>query len=149
MSNPGDFLKMLDTGHAIVLKEFPQAQLYEADWNRGQPELWRFVYNDPATAPNSTIILNNVKGQFEPPRHIDSPWLEDRVIPFPVPMNLSVAEALAKKAGFDGDIAAITLRWPLYPESHEPCYILGIPSQHVHVFVGVYTHQVSTSPLSA
>ncbi|CAM2006615.1 hypothetical protein [Acanthopleuribacter pedis] len=146
MSVNQDLLSILEEGRHLVLQEFPQAQFCEAEWRRQESDAWRFVYNDPAT--RGTVLLVHGANGFETPRHIDAGWLEDRVIPFPVPMRLKVAENLAQKAGFDGELDRITLRWPLFPGSNEPCYRFDIPSQHVHVFVGVYTHQVHTSPLN-
>ena len=148
MSASKDFLSLLEEGRQLVLKEFPEAHFCEADWKRDKPQQWRFVFLNSASTPDSTVLLLHGKAGFEAPRQIDAVWQNDRVIPFPVPMKLQVAENLAKKAGFDGQVELVTLRWPLFPGSNEPCYMLGIPSQHVHVFVGVYTHQVHTAPLN-
>ncbi len=148
MSVNHDLLSILEEGRKIVLNEFPQAQFCEADWRRAEADEWRFVYHDPASSPQGTVLLIYNKNGFDVPRHIDTSWLEDHVIPFPVPMRLQVAENLAHKAGFDGEVERITLRWPLFPGSNEPYYRFGIPAQHVHVFVGVYTHQVHTAPLN-
>ena len=132
----------------IARQGFPEAQFYEADNNATRPNDWRYVYNDPATSPNSTVLVYQINGQFEAPRHIDEPFLEDRVIPLPIHLGLEQAELLARKAGYDEQITSTTLRWPLYPGVDEPSYIFAMPSIHSFVFVGVYTHKVSTSPLN-
>lgn len=144
------FLDMLNEANAIVQQSYPGAEFYEADLDLGMPgSPWQFVFNDPSTQPNSTVILKNYMGQIElPPQHVDSPWLEDRIIPLPIKLDLEQAEKLAQDAGWTGNIVYINLRWPLYPGANEPYYIFGIPSQGVHVFVGVYSHEVTTSPLS-
>lgn len=141
------FLSILDEANTNVHKEFAGAQFYEADHNLtllGAP--WRFVFNVPAAGSkgvNTTAIIDYFpdRGIFGSVQHIDQPWLEDRVIPLPIPLDLSEAEALARKAGYTGNIAVINLRWALYPGVNEPSYILTM-SSNVHVFVGVYSRTV-------
>lgn len=147
----GTFLDMLNQANAIVQQSYPGAQFYEADLNiemAGSP--WRFVFNDPSTRPvNSTVILKNYMGQFQlPPQHIDQPWLEDRVIPLPIKVDLAKAQALAQQQ-YSGNITQITLRWPLYPGVNEPSYIFTVPSRGGWVFVGVYSLTVSFEPFQA
>lgn len=147
----GSFLDMLNQANAIVQQSYPGAQFYEADLNiemAGSP--WRFVFNDPSTHPvNSTVILKNYMGQFQlPPQHIDQPWLEDRVIPLPIQLDLAKAQALAQQQ-YSGNITQITLRWPLYPGVNEPSYIFTVPSRGGWVFVGVYSLRVSFQPFQA
>lgn len=142
------FLGMLGQALMIVQQSYPGAQFYEADLNiemAGSP--WRFVFNDPSTHPvNSTVILKNYMGQFQlPPEHINQPWLEDRVIPMPVTLDLAKAQALAQQQ-YSGNVTQISLRWPLYPGVNEPAYIFTVPSRGGWVFVGVYTLKVSFEP---
>lgn len=147
----GTFLDMLNQANQIVQKSYPGAQFYEASLNiemAGSP--WRFVFNDPSTSPNSTVILKNYMGQFQlPPQHVDQPWLEDRVIPLPINLDLATAEQLARQAGYSGNISAITLRWPLYPGEYEPYYIFAMPVEGGWVFVGVYDRKVSFQPFQS
>lgn len=144
----GTFLDMLNQANAIAQQYYPGSQFYEADLNiqlAGSP--WRFVFNDPSTSPNSTVIVKNYLGQFQlPPQHVDQPWLEDRVIPLPISLDLAVAEQLARNAGYSGNITMITLRWPLYPGVNEPSYIFTMPAEGGWVFVGVYSRRVSYQP---
>jgi len=142
------FLDMLVEANDIVSQAYPGAQFYEADLNiamAGSP--WRFVFNVPPANPkvtNTTAILSNYMGNFQmPPRHYDSPWLEDVVIPLPIKLDLNTAVQLAKDAGYDANINYINLRWPLYPGVTEPSYIFNMPSLNMRVFVGVYSHKVS------
>lgn len=144
----GSFLDMLNQANVIVRRSYPAAQFYEADLNiemAGSP--WRFVFNDPSTHPvNSTVILKNYLGQFQlPPQHIDQPWLEDRVIPLPISLDLAEAETLARRQ-YSGNITQITLRWPLYPGVNEPSYIFTMPTKGGWVFVGVYSRRVTFQP---
>lgn len=144
------FLEMLYEAQAIVVAKYPGATFYEASLNiamTGSP--WQFVFNDPSTVPNSTVILSNYMGNFQlPPKHYDSPWGGDRTIKLPIPLGLEEAEELARAAGYTGAIVNITLRWPLVALSIEPLYAFAVPSQGVHVFVGVYTRRVTTSPIT-
>lgn len=144
------FLDMLNQANVIVTGDYPGATFLEASLNiemAGSP--WNFVFNDPGTVPNSTVILTNYMGNFQlPPKYYNAPWGGDRAIKLPIPMGLEEAEYLAKNAGYTGNIVNITLRWPLAAVSPEPTYIFGIPSQGVHVFVGIYSHKVTTSPIT-
>lgn len=146
-----NFLAMLNEANAIVQGDYPGAQFYEAHLNiemAGSP--WRFVFNDPSTTPNSTVILKNYLGQFQlPPEHIDSFWVGDRVIPLPINFDLDTAIQLARNAGYTGNITQITLRWPLYPGVYQPSYIFTMPTAGGWVFVGVYDHKVSLEPFQA
>lgn len=144
------FLEMLYQADAIVRQDYPGATFYEASLNiemAGSP--WQFVFNDPNTNPNSTAILTNYMGQFQlPPKHYNSPWGGDRTITLPIPLGLEQAEAIARSAGYTGNIVNITLRWPLAFQSNEPLYAFAVPSQGVHVFVGVYSRKVTTTPIT-
>ena len=148
----GTFLAMLNGAAAIVSKQYPGAQFYEADLNiamAGSP--WRFVFNVPAGAhgKNGTAFLYNYLGNFQlPPAFVPQPWLEDVVIPLPITRDLAEAQVLAEKAGYKAPIAAITLRWPLYPGVTEPSYIFSMPSVGLWVFVGVHTGKVTTQPFA-
>lgn len=144
------FLDLLYRATQKVREKFPTAEFYEADQNTAQsPQIWRFVYNVPPQggATNTTAIIVADGGQLGPVQHIEQPWLEDRVIPLPIPTGLATAERLARAAGYDDPIASTNLRWPLYPGVDEPLYIFAIPGDNVRVFVGVYTHRVTTQSL--
>jgi hypothetical protein len=146
----GTFLDMLNQANAIVQQSYPGAQFYEADLDiemAGSP--WRFMFNDPSTSPNSTVILKNYLGQFQlPPQHVDQPWVGDRVIRLPISLDLAKAEVLAQEK-YSGNIAQISLRWALYPGVNEPHYIFTVPTQGGWVFVGVYSLKVTFEPFQA
>jgi hypothetical protein len=144
------FLAVLDEANRIVRQQYPQAQFYEASRTltvMGNP--WRFVFNDPSTSPNSTVIIKWFGNEFGKPEHVDQPWLEDRVIPLPIKLDLSEAIKLAENAGYSGTITNQTLRWPLYPGSDQPYYILAMPDHGAWVFVGVNDRKVTTHPFGS
>lgn len=137
------FLDLLNQANALVNKQYPGAQFYEADQANPASNNWRFVFNVTTTNPNSTALIYYTNGAFSPVEHIPAPWLEDRVIPLPIKMDLMTAEELAAKAGHPGPYMNKTLRWPLAPGVYEPSYILG--TKIGFVFVGIYDGKVTTT----
>lgn len=138
------FLDILNQANAIVNQAYPGAQFYEADQPEPATGNWRFVFNVPnKTEVNGTAILWYVAGKFSKPEYIAQPWLEDRVIPLPIKMDLSTAQTLAGKAGYPPPYKNITLRWALYPGVYEPSYIFGTAAGFV--FVGVYDGKITTT----
>lgn len=142
------FLDLLNQANAIVNTSYPGAQFYEADQANPTSGNWRFVFNVPNSGKmNGTALLFYTAGQFGKPQYIDQPWLEDRVIPLPIKMDLSTAEALAGKAGYPPPYENITLRWALYPGVYEPAYIFGRAGQFI--FVGIYDGKVTPTGVHA
>jgi hypothetical protein len=143
------FLEYLTEANKLVTARYPSAQFYEADLSHaGLPGAqWRFVFNDPSTAPNSTVIIKRLEQGFGEPQHIDEPWLEDRVIQLPVKLGLEEARALCQTRGCGGQVTAITLRYPLYPGVKEPSYILTMSAAGRRCWVGVNSREVSCTPI--
>jgi hypothetical protein len=141
------FLDILNQANTIVKQSYPTAVFYEADQADPASGNWRFVFNVPNPGKiNGTALLFYVGGNFQkPPKYVDQPWLEDRVIPLPIKMDLGTAVNLATKAGYPAPYQNITLRWPLYPGVYEPEYIFG--RGDLWVFVGIYDGKVSTAPV--
>lgn len=145
-------LNLLNEAHTRVTKDYPAAEFYEADGTADssvepitdQINRWRFVFNDPSTQPNSTVTITYQNGALGDPEHIDQPWLEDRVIPLPVAMDLPAAVGLMQQAGYNDPFSTVTLRYVLAPNVTEPHYIFGLPQRQLWVFVGVNSGQVST-----
>ena len=81
-------------------------------------------------------------GKWNLPETVGSPFVGDRVIPWPIKLKLTAAHDLMVKAGYDVPFSTITLRWTLYPGVNEPHYIFG--TEKGFIFVGVYTHKVTT-----
>ena len=145
------FLSILETATYLVQQVHPEAQLYEAD---GMPphgqgrtahdvNRWRFVFNDPSTRPNSTVILFYEDGTYGNPLYIDQPWLEDRVIDLPLTMDLDHAVKLLREH-YASAFSAVTLRYPLYPGVQHPSYIFTLIDPPIHVFIGIGDHRVSS-----
>jgi hypothetical protein len=149
---PARFLDMLHEAAALARKRYPGAQLLEADIDLERFGCgWRFVFDVPAAAlrdSRCTVILCHNGQSFEEPQHLEAPWSTDQPIPLPLDLDVEEARALALQAGYDGDVASLSLRWVLYPGIDEPHYILSIPERDVLVFVGVYTRKVTVGPLT-
>ncbi len=142
------FLGVANIAVRLVTEQYPGAVLYEGDGRptKGPTEdvhdvtRWRFVFR---TEDGGTAMIHSTAwGEFGPVSYVDQPWLEDVVIPWPMEMDIVEADQLLKGAGFTGAYGAVTLRWPLYPGSDEPCYIFGMVDG-AHVFVGAYTRKVT------
>lgn len=143
------FLGYLAGADQLVTAKYPEAQFYEADkFNVNLPgSPWRFVFNDPSTRPNSTVIIERFDQGFGEPRHIKEPWLGDRVIKLPISLGLAEAQALCQKIGCQGTVETIVLRYPLYPGVKEPFYIFTMPAQGRRCWVGVRSHEANCSPI--
>lgn len=87
------------------------------------------------------ITSTAIWGEWNPPTRIGQPWLEDRVIPWPIDYDIVDACDALRKAGYSQSFSTVTLRWVLYPGVDEPSYIFGL-SDGYFIFVGVYTHKV-------
>lgn len=143
------FLGMANIAVRIVNEQYPGSQLYEGDGispsgpttNVNNVNSWRFVFR---TANGGTAFIHStVWGEFGPVTYVGQPWLEDRVIPWPINMDIVKADELIKQAGYTQEYTAVTLRWPLYPGINQPEYIFSMVDE-LYVFVGVYDGKVST-----
>lgn len=149
---PARFLDMLNEAAALARKRYPGAQFLEADIDLETFGCgWRFVFDVPPAGlrdSRCTVILCRNGAGFQEPQHIEAPWSSDQPIPLPLDFDVEDAKDLARKAGYNGEIASASLRWVLYPGIDEPHYILAIPEKDVLVFVGVYTRKVTVGPLT-
>jgi hypothetical protein len=144
------FLQTLEQANKLVLRQYPTAQFYEASRQvelRGSP--WRFVFNDPSTTPNSTVIIKRLERGFGEPEHINEPWLGDIVIDLPISLGLDEAYALCNAKDCGGDAGWVTLRFILYPGVTEPKYIITMTAERRRCFVGVRTRTVECQPMGA
>ncbi|GCE20983.1 hypothetical protein [Dictyobacter kobayashii] len=153
--NNDAFLRILATANRMVLASYPEAQFYEAE---GTPQnnsgmtaqdvnQWLFIFNNPATTPNSTLELPYQNGQFGAIKSVAEPFLEDLVITLPPATGLNEAVKLLRQH-YTAPFTAVTLRFPLGPTQTEPFYIFSLPDEHVWVFVGTNTHTISTEPMA-
>ncbi len=133
----------------IVTEQYPHAKLYEADGvATGGPTTdpakinhMRVVFQN--TGNTTVIITETGYGEFGPPELIHSPWVEDIVIAWPVPMDLPKANELKEAAGFKEPYNNVTLRNPLGPTKTNPFFIFGTAPPHPYVFVDVVTGKVT------
>jgi hypothetical protein len=144
---PLSFLGMANIAVRLVRDRYQDAQLYEGDGiSPGGPTTkvqdvnsWRFVFR--AGDGGTAIIKSTVWGEFGPIQYIPEPWLEDRVIPWPIDMEITQADDLLKQAGYTQPYSSVTLRWPLYPGMNQPFYIFQVEGVGF-VFVGIYDRSV-------
>ena len=148
------FLGRVNIAVRLVQDQYPDAQLYEVEALPPVPEK---VSNPNALsklkvvfrAGNGTAVIKSTGwGTFGPVQYVDQPWLEDVVIPWPIRMEATEADALLKKAGYTGTYGAMTLRHPLYPGIEQPYYIFSMNSGQ-YVFVGVNDGKVTTNPVDS
>ena len=147
------FLGMVNIAIRLVTDAYKGAELYEADGvaTSGSTteatgiDKMRVVFNVPAdgSSINTTAIIESTTGgEFGKIQHIDQPWLEDRVIPWPVEMDLPKAVELLQAAGHTQPFKNVVLRWPLGPSFDEVYYIFGMLDGR-YIFVGTQTGTVS------
>lgn len=131
-----------------VKEDYPKARLYEAEG---------VATGGPTTEPakidhmkvvfqnenNTTVIIEEVGyGEFGEPQLISDPWLEDIVIPWPIPMDLPEANELKVNAGYKEPYSAVTLRNPLGPKRTNPYFIFNTGTSK-YIFVDVVTGKVT------
>ena len=133
----------------IVTGQYPDAKLYEADGvASGGPtqdpnriDQLRVVFQNPN---NTTVIIKSTTwGEFGEPELVKQPWLGDRVIDWPVDMDLPKAVELKDAAGYAQAFDTVTLRNPLGPTVTNPFFIFGDGSG-TYVFVDTVTGKVTS-----
>ncbi|MGI5341423.1 hypothetical protein ACQEVS_30475 [Streptomyces sp. CA-181903] len=145
-----NFLGLANTAVRLVREKFPEAELLEGDGvspdgptdDVRKVNQWRFVFR---AEEGTVIIKSRTWGEFDQPELIPQPWLQDRVIPWPVPMDITAADKKLKESGYTGRYRTVTLRWPLFPGMNQPYYIFG--TELGHYFVGVYDGKVKHTAL--
>lgn len=126
----------------IVKKQYPGAELYEADGTAsGGPT------TDPAKIDQLRVVFSNVHnttviiketayGKFGKPQLLQEPWLDDVVIQWPVKMDLPQANKLKEEAGYTKPYGGVTLRNPLVgPKLGNPYFIFGRNPAEPYIFV--------------
>jgi hypothetical protein len=139
------FLGLADIAVRLVKEEYPDAELYEGDGespsgpttNVHDVNKWGFVFR---VEGGSVTIKTKSWGEFYPPEH-HGIFVGDRIIPWPIKMDITEADEILKNYGYTGEYTAATLRWPLYPGLEQPFYIFSTPEGHF--FVGVYEKNVT------
>jgi hypothetical protein len=143
------FNGMVNIAVRIVTGQYPDAKLYEADGvasggptkdPRGIDQM-RVVFQNPN---NTTVIIKSTAwGEFGKPELVKQPWLGDRVIDWPVDMDLPKAVELKDAAGYTQAFDTVTLRNPLGPTQTNPSFIFGGGSGS-YVFVDTVTGKVTS-----
>lgn len=130
---------------AQVRAERPAAVLLEASAQFGGPQEH---FPDVATlqvvcsVPGGTVVARQTDPQL--PAGIEfrpAPWLGDTPLPWPIDLDLEVAESLLRDAGYGPAYSSVTLRQPIYPGRVEPYLIFRTPESGF-VFVGTRTRTV-------
>jgi hypothetical protein len=132
----------------IVIEQYPEAKLYEADGTASSGpttdpakiDQLRVVFQN---VDNTTVIIKEVSyGEFGEPKLIPEPWLEDIVIQWPIGLDLPEANKLKEEAGYKDPYGAVTLRNPLGPTPSNPYFIFGGNPAEPYIFVDTVTHEV-------
>jgi hypothetical protein len=146
---PLSFLGRVFLAERIVKSGWPDAELYEVQCN-----LPKGVINPTSNpmdlsqlkevwwVPNGTVIItSNGWGSWNKPEFIDQPWLEDRIIPFPISLEIIDACKKMQTAGYTELFFNCTLRHPLgpggQPYDSQPYYIFELAGSGKYIFVGV------------
>ena len=133
----------------IVTEQYPKAALYEADGTASggpttdpaQINRLRVVFRNEN---NTTVIITETGyGEFGEPELIPHFWVGDRVIDFPIDMDLPKANDLKEAAGYTNPYANVTLRNPLGPTLTNPYFIFGVNHNEPYVFVDTVTGKVT------
>ncbi|KAF5020944.1 hypothetical protein F66182_7025 [Fusarium sp. NRRL 66182] len=150
----------VNIGYNLILKQFPTARLYEIDATPLTRETvdnqWGLVSNKVVAGldDNKTAVIQSTGwGEFGQVQVIDSPWLGDVAISWPVSLEIGDAFSILRKGGYTQGVGAVTLRQPLYPGDDQPFYIFNVDNQFIAVGVndnkiynfGVDEHKAQSS----
>lgn len=133
----------------IVTKAYPEARLLQASGDAGgsptrRPndlENLRVVFSKDDTS--TVIIRETAHGVFGEPKVFPEPWGGDRIIDWPIDMDLPKAQRCKDEAGYQWPYDAVRLRNPLGPNVSHPFFIFEREGRSF-VFVDTVTGEVST-----
>ncbi|KAJ4050398.1 hypothetical protein NW761_005193 [Fusarium oxysporum] len=130
----------INVGLNLIKKQYPHANLLEVDatplTRKPVQNEWGLVNNRIVCglSGNKTAIIQSTGwGEFGKVQTINSPFLGDQVIPWPVTLDIHDAFAILRKAGYKQAIYAVTLRQPLYPGDDQPFYIFNTGTEFIAV----------------
>ena len=141
------FLGLTNLALRLVRRQYPAAQLYEAQGvsskgpTRRVQDVDQLQFIFKAGAVGTAFISTTVWGEFGRVTYSPEPWTESLVIPWPFDLGLEEAAQLKSRAGYDEPYGGLTLRWPLGFRVEEPYYIFGTGKEPL-VEVGVYDRVV-------
>ncbi|EWY83606.1 hypothetical protein FOYG_13413 [Fusarium oxysporum NRRL 32931] len=130
----------INVGLNLIKKQYPHANLLEVDatplTRKPVQNEWGLVNNRIVCglSGNKTAIIQSTGwGEFGKVQTINSPFLGDQVIPWPVTLDIHDAFTILRKAGYTQAIYAATLRQPLYPGDDQPFYIFNTGNEFIAV----------------
>ncbi|KAM5381443.1 hypothetical protein ACJA88_004518 [Fusarium oxysporum] len=130
----------INVGLSLIKKQYPHANLLEVDatplTRKPVQNEWGLVNNRIVCglSGNKTAIIQSTGwGEFGKVQTINSPFLGDQVIPWPVTLDIHDAFTILRKAGYKQAIYAVTLRQPLYPGDDQPFYIFNTGTEFIAV----------------
>jgi hypothetical protein len=130
----------INIGLNLIKKQYPNANLLEVDatplTRKPVDNEWGLVNNRIVCglSGNKTAIIQSTGwGEFEKVQTINSPFLGDQVISWPVSLDIHDAFSILRKAGYKGGVYAVTLRQPLYPGDDQPFYIFNVGNEFIAV----------------
>ncbi|KAF4450451.1 hypothetical protein F53441_6450 [Fusarium austroafricanum] len=147
----------INVGINLIKKKYTDAKLLEVDarplTRKPVDNEWGLVNNRIVCglSGNKTAIIESKGwGEFGQVQTINSPFLGDVVISWPVPLDIHDAFSILRKGGYKQGVSAVTLRQPLYPGDDQPFYIFSIGNEFIAVGVndkkihdfGVQQHMV-------
>ncbi|KAF5552786.1 hypothetical protein FNAPI_7007 [Fusarium napiforme] len=130
----------INVGLNLIKKQYPNANLLEVDatplTRKPVQNEWGLVNNRIVCglSGNKTAIIQSTGwGEFGKVQTINSPFLGDQVISWPVALDIHDAFTILRKAGYKQAIYAVTLRQPLYPGDDQPFYIFNTGPEFIAV----------------
>ncbi|KAF5580926.1 hypothetical protein FPANT_9131 [Fusarium pseudoanthophilum] len=130
----------INVGLNLIKKQYPNANLLEVDatplTRKPVKNEWGLVNNRIVCglSGNKTAIIQSTGwGEFGKVQTINSPFLGDQVISWPVDLDIHDAFTILRKAGYKQAIYAVTLRQPLYPGDDQPFYIFNTGPEFIAV----------------
>ncbi|KAL9562396.1 hypothetical protein ACKAV7_013479 [Fusarium commune] len=130
----------INVGLNLIKKQYPNANLLEVDatplTRKPVQNEWGLVNNRIVCglSGNKTAIIQSTGwGEFGKVQTINSPFLGDQVIPWPVTLDIHDAFTILRKAGYKQAVYAVTLRQPLHPGDDQPFYIFNTGAEFIAV----------------
>ncbi|KAF5624327.1 hypothetical protein F52700_9493 [Fusarium sp. NRRL 52700] len=130
----------INVGLNLIRKQYPNANLLEVDatpsTRKPVENEWGLVNNRIVCglSDNKTAIIQSTGwGEFGKVQTINSPFLGDVVISWPVALDIHDAFTILRKAGYKQAVYAVTLRQPLYPGDDQPFYIFNTGPEFIAV----------------
>lgn len=131
------FLGRVNIAVRLVRDKFPDAQLYAVEANPIRPEsvtnpfelvLLKVIFSVRKNNKQGTATISSIGwSDFGPVHYVPHPTLGDVVITWPPPekeelLDLTKADEILRKAGYDQAYTGVSLSQPLYPGVKEPYY---------------------------